>query len=339
MKQRKRILHIENNIQDRDSVIKLFHPDESLCSEVFHFGSVDESPGESYTVDNYLRFMRENHDRTDFIILDLGLSLGEEKKISEWFAAVAPEFEIFFKLATGVRLLERIIMEKVFSAEKIAVYTQFSPGDDLFKNLTSLGKLLWDGAVVQSFYKGESSDPRGLKEYVEKQCGVSTSWIYYSSSDFALRKRIAVTIEDLNSVSDTDLVLGYSERDLLGAPDRYADLYKEKRFRIALIDIVQRPDDVALIAAVREKEEWTDMRKLSTIPLIQKIEHVGGHQTQTIALTNGAYRPGMLRVLMDPDVGVDWVLNADVLDLNIFSTLWRTLRRVRSVAGGRGGSF
>ena len=327
MKQRKRILHIENNVQDRDSVLKLFDPNKSLCSEVFHFGSVDASSGESAGVEVYLRFIEEHRDSTDFIILDLGLSMSEEKAIAEWYAAVPPDCEELFARSTGLRLLEGILRDKAFPPERIAIYTQFSPGDDLFKNLTNIGKLLWDGVVIPYFYKGDFHDRLALKEYVESHCGVSMMWVYYSSSDREVRNWIELTIKQLNTMSDTELVLGHGEDDLSGAPERYTELYKERGFLMALIDIIQRREDVDLIAEVREKEEWTDMRKLSAIPLIQKIGQIGGHRTHIIALAKGVFRPGMVRMLLDPHIGVDQVLDLEAPEVSSLSRTLALLRR------------
>ena len=125
-----------------------------------------------------------------------------------------------------------------------------------------------------------------------------------------------------------------SERDLAGAPERYSRSFKDYLFSVAIIDLYRSsPEDRAIIDDVNKTTFWKGILNLSTIPLIQTIDRLCRQQTPIIALAKSDFTHGMIRELMDESVGVDLVVNLELLDLNIFSTLWRV---VRGGLAGRG---
>lgn len=327
-KQAKVILHIDNGLPDRESIVKLFAKGESLCCDVRHHSSIDQDPASANTsIADYVTELKQNKHLFDFLILDLALTLQEEDKLKEWYAAEQLDELTSLglrELATGVKLLDCIIKEDAFPHERIAVYTQFNPHSSFDRNLTMLGGLWWNGIKVKVFYKGEQGEDRRLKQHVEEKCGARTHSIYFCCSDKALGDQIQGTICGLDGLAPNHLILPFRVPSLALADQRYADEYKRHRFSAAVIQLVQNDSDRERMEEVNNGDEKA-LERLSTIPLIRSIEQVSNPKTQIVCLTEGEYTPATVRALMDPTIGVDWLINANLFNINIFSTLWKIL--------------
>ena len=107
-KTRKRILHIENNVHDRDAVKTIFAPEVSLCSDIIHPGSTDLA-----NITDLVQFVRDHRKEIDFIILDLGLKSDEEDAMKASMAMGTGAPDVFGNYSGGIALLDGLLRGKV----------------------------------------------------------------------------------------------------------------------------------------------------------------------------------------------------------------------------------
>lgn len=337
-KQRKTILHLENNLADREAVRLLFDKRHSLCSRVVHC----DMPNSNSSIEDYLAYIARERAKIDFIIVDLGLTDSDEERYKA--AIAAGEYpEDLAQLGGGLIVIHEIIRRRIFDWERIAILTQFT-ARDLRTDINQVGRRFWKDISgmeisIPTFYKNEGE--LDLREEVERRCGVFTESIFFVTDKPHFHEKLENCFRKLDIVAPDRLIKwtafrapeSYKDRmfetsDILDACERYPNLYARSRFGTAIVDLTLTAEDYAIMDRCRTAKEAQRITRLSSVRIIQAIKKAGS-RTETIAVTENGNTPVIVRALMEPSTGVDWVIDMHDFELNMFSALWRFIRRLR----------
>lgn len=337
-KQRRTILHLENNLADRESVKLLFDKRLSLCSRVVHC----DMPNSNSSIEDYLAYIAREHAKIDFIIVDMGLTDSDEARYKEAIRSGQYPADLA-QLGGGLVVIHEIIRRRLFDWEKIAILTQFA-ARDLRTDINQIGKRFWKDVSgkeisISTYYKGEGE--LDLREYVEKHCGVSTESIFFVTDKPHFHEKLENCFRILDAAAPDRLIKwmafrepeSYKEHlfnagDILEACERYTNLHSRSRFSTAIVDLTLTAEDYETMERCRATRDARGIDRLSSVQIIQTIKRAGD-RTETVAVTENGNTPSIVRALMKPATGVDWVIDMHDFELNMFSALWRFIQRLR----------